>query len=65
MQFDLVIAKSFHDQIPHKVWDQVRSVLTTPGSAVRLYRLDVISVPRGEVEVETFFSDRVKPLQQN
>ena len=55
MQSDLVITKLFHDRIPQKVWDQVRSELTTPGSAVRHNRLNIISVYGGEVEVDFFF----------
>ena len=39
--------------------------LTTSGSAVRHHRLNIISVSSGEVEVEIFLPDRVKPLQQN
>ena len=39
--------------------------LTTPGSAVRHNRLNIILASSGEVEVESFLSDRVKPLQQN
>ena len=39
--------------------------LTTPGSAVRHNGLNIIWVSSGEVEVEMFLSDRVKPLQQN
>ena len=61
---DLVIAKLFHDQIPKKVWDQVRSELKTPGSAVRLNRLNIILVSSAEVEVEIFLADRVKPLHE-
>ena len=39
--------------------------LTSPGSAVRHNILNIISVFIGEVEVEIFLSDRVKPLKQN
>ena len=33
-------------------------------SAVRLNRLNIISVPSAEVEVETFLSNRFKPLHE-
>ena len=39
--------------------------LTTPGSAVRHNRLNIVSVSSGDLEVEIFLSDRFKPLQQN
>ena len=45
-------------------WTQAYE-LTIPGSAVRQKILNIISVSSGEVEVEIFLSDRVKPLQQN
>ena len=57
---DLAIAKLFHDQIKKKVWDQVRSELTTPGHN----RLNIISVSSADVEVEIFLSYRVKPLHE-
>ena len=52
--------KLVHPKGPTKVYE-----LTTPGSAVRHNRLNIISGSSGEVEFELFLSDRVKPLQQN
>ena len=43
----------------------VRSELITPGSAVRLNRLNIISVSSAEVEVEIFLSSRVKQLHES
>ena len=59
----LVIAKLFHDQYPQTYeTTQARIELATPVSAVRLIRWNIISVSSGEVVVEIFLSDRVKPF---
>ena len=55
----------YSEKLVHTKGQTLAYELTTPGSAVRHNRLNIILVSSGEVEVEIFLSDRVKPLQQN
>ena len=66
LQSDLLIAKLFHDQIPQKYGARSGASSEPLGyrSAVRLNRLNKISVSSAEVEVEIFLSNRVKPLHE-